>query len=67
MIAGAIRTRVELGWSGGLSGGCGSANVVGYTGVWWVGCPLAVIVTVGVVCYLRGAAFRCGRWVEVGG
>ena len=33
MIAGAVRTRVELGWGGGLSGGCSSANVVGYTGV----------------------------------
>jgi hypothetical protein len=67
VIAGAVRTRVELGWSGGLSGGCSSANGVGYTGVRWVWRPLAIFLTVGIVWYLGGAALRCGRWVEVGG
>ena len=67
VIAGAVRTWVELGWGVGLSGGCSSANVVGYTGVWWVGRPLAVVLTIAIVWYLGGAALRCGRWVEVGG
>ena len=67
VIAGAVRTWVELGWGVGLSGGCSSANVVGYTGVWWVGRPLAFVLTIVIVWYLGGAALRCGRWVEVGG
>jgi hypothetical protein len=40
VIAGAVRTWVELGWGIGLSGGCSSANVVGYTGrASSCGCP----------------------------
>ena len=57
VIAGTVCTWVELGWGVGLSGGgCSSASVVGYTGVWWVGRPLAVVLTVVIVWYLGGAA-----------
>jgi hypothetical protein len=67
VIAGAVRTRVELGWGVGLSGGCSSANVVGYAGIGWVGRPFADVLTIVIVWYLGGAALGCGRWIKVGG